>query len=629
MEPYVLIQNEEGAKENTLTRLTGPVKDVDMLDGIPRKKGATGGSAVFDTFSILPFSTMTERSLGGSALYEAKNEGEKIRCMDIEKTETLTVDAYLASFEAMEVGMTAEMTFDKTKDEYEAIIKKIVEDEIGKGEGSSFVTPRKCMGTIDDFSDAAARSIYKRLLKNEYGCYWKFLFFDGVRYFIGASPERQLSVRHGKALMNPISGTFRKTPSNSRDEELAALKKFLQDKKEINELFMVTDEELKMMSTMCGVGGRIVGPLLKEMAHLIHTEYLLEGKPNKGEDVVSLLRKSMFAPTVIGSPVGNACKIVAKYEPRTRSYYSSCVMLLGREADGEDFLDSSITIRTLEVEPTGEFSIRVGATLVKDSIPSEEFAECEAKVRGAITALKVDREFTRLNADDDEDVKKQLATRNVNTSRFWMSLIENEDLVHHNLKGKKVVLSHNEDDFIFMLRHILERTGCDVTVLNFWETNSPESLKLIDNADVCVVGPGPGDPTDASRDDGKMKMVKQYLEYLLEHKKPFLAVCLGHQVLSHHLGFEVIQKDLPTQGIQKEVDLYGKKYDVGFYNAYYAVHDAEKVAKCPITEVALDGPEMLSTRGPHWESFQFHPESILTVEGFEIVKNSILRLVSL
>ena len=477
MQPYVFIQSEDGTRDKTLLQLTGEIIHCDKMADIPRVSDAAS-SLTYDTVSMLPFSTIKERCSKGSNLYETVNEGEKIITMKIKEQKIITEDEFRTKFTPEDVQMDGEMEYDRTKEEYCEIIRRIIEDEISNGEGSSFVTPRKCMGKITAFSDTSALSIFNRLILHEYGCYWKFLFFDGTQYFIGASPERHLEVRNNKAFMNPISGTFRKDHSVSAEQNTTELIKFLGNQKETNELFMVTDEELKMMSTMCGAGGRIIGPLLKEMAHLVHTEYLLEGTPSPGEDIISLLRKSMYAPTVIGSPVGNACKVVAKYEQRSRSYYSSAIVLIGRDANDslDEFLDSSITIRTLEIKPTGDFSIRVGATLVKDSIPTEEYEECNAKIRGAVSALKTPKPYTTLSCSENELVQSALLRRNKNTSRFWMD--NQVDCSDQNLRGKKIVMSNNEDDFIFMLRHILERMGCEVTVFNFFELSSEAAQKV-------------------------------------------------------------------------------------------------------------------------------------------------------
>src|SRR5207249_8015725 len=89
---------------------------------------------------------------------------------------------------------------------------------------------------------------------------------------------------------------------------------FLADQKEIDELYMVLDEELKMMATVADLGGQVVGPYLKEMSHLTHTEYLLAGRGSR--DVRDVLRETMFAPTVVGSPGDNACLVSARHARR-------------------------------------------------------------------------------------------------------------------------------------------------------------------------------------------------------------------------------------------------------------------------------------------------------------------------
>ena len=75
--------------------------------------------------------------------------------------------------------------------------------------------------------------------------------------------------------MNPISGTYRYPPAGPHPPGVLD---FLADRKEADELYMVVDEELKMMARICSGGGRMLGPDLKEMARLAHTEYLIEGR---------------------------------------------------------------------------------------------------------------------------------------------------------------------------------------------------------------------------------------------------------------------------------------------------------------------------------------------------------------
>ncbi|HCF1085339.1 TPA: chorismate-binding protein, partial [Pseudomonas aeruginosa] len=100
-------------------------------------------------------------------------------------------------------------------------------------------------------------------------------------------------------------------------------------------LYMVVDEELKMMARICEDGGRVLGPYLKEMAHLAHTEYFIEGQTSR--DVREVLRETLFAPTVTGSPLESACRVIRRYEPQGRGYYSGVAALASRNAPIADF----------------------------------------------------------------------------------------------------------------------------------------------------------------------------------------------------------------------------------------------------------------------------------------------------
>ena len=132
--------------------------------------------------------------------------------------------------------------------------------------------------------------------------------------------------------MNPISRHVAAARPDRTTQRKDRLLDFLADEKEIYELFMVVDEELKMMCDICHEGGQVLGPFLKPMTHLVHTEYLLAGRTHR--DPREILRDTMFAATVTGSPVENACRLIATYEPEGRGYYGAALALLGRDADG-------------------------------------------------------------------------------------------------------------------------------------------------------------------------------------------------------------------------------------------------------------------------------------------------------
>ena len=152
---------------------------------------------------------------------------------------------------------------------------------------------------------------------------------------------------------------------------------------------MVVDEELKMMARICEDGGRVLGPYLKEMAHLAHTEYFIEGQTSR--DVREVLRETLFAPTVTGSPLESACRVIRRYEPQGRGYYSGVAALIGGDGQGGRTLDSAILIRTAEIEGDGRLRIGVIPTVAPYLLPqviktlTRHYPGLEARPREAVT----------------------------------------------------------------------------------------------------------------------------------------------------------------------------------------------------------------------------------------------------
>ena len=201
------------------------------------------------------------------------------------------------------------------------------------------------------------------------------------------------------------------------------------------------------------------------MSRLIHSEYLLSGESDK--DVMELFKESMFAATVTGSPVENACNIISKYANRSRRYYGSALLLLGRDSSGNDTLDSPITIRTVEINKDGTFNLAVGATLVRNSVPAEEVLETQAK-SGALLNSIVDSDKQKPGppllpklANDDE-IQETLQFRNQYLSNFWFFKQETRLMSDYDYSKIRITIIHNEDDFVFMQRHIFQSFGIKV-----------------------------------------------------------------------------------------------------------------------------------------------------------------------
>jgi len=594
--------------------VAGPVITYDKLADIPRKQGAEGHE-VYDTLSIVPFRQVEE--LG----FACNHDNEKILTLLIEEQKNLPLDQTIALLPDAPCALDGAVAATPDDDAFTALTQRIIDTEIGNGEGCNFVVPRFFRGKIASFSHEVALSAYKRLLQKEYGTYWTFLYYTGEQYFIGATPERHLSVHKGRVKMNPISGTFRKMEHEER-AAMPALEAFLKDPKETFELLMVVDEELKMMAEICSTGGQVVGPMLKEMAKLVHTEYVLVGQSNK--DIADMLRESMFAATVVGSPVENACRVNARHQKESRRYYGSALALLGRADDGSDTLDSPITIRTVEIAKDGSFAMGVGTTIVRDSDARAETAETSAKVAGTLAAFGFragsNAPTYRLGAQVySEEPMITLSARNARLSRFWIEDQSETRVPDPRLAGRSVTLIDNEDNFTRMLAHMIRALGMTAKIVRN-EAFDP----LRDDADVIVLGPGPGDPRDGSVP--RIAKANALCRAYLEKKKPMLCVCLGHQVLCNALGFPLAKKQRPFQGAQEVISLFGQNETVGFYNTFTGKVDG----KPRDVEISFDEPtgEINALRGSPFIGLQFHPESLLTSNGLRIVQDVMLHLVA-
>lgn len=602
--PFAIIRKE---KEKNLLLAQGDIHSYERLSDIPRKRGIPVSGEEIDTISAIPFSQIHERG------FEAVRGDARIKCLHVSQLARIDFASILSQLSRVSIALKDGLQFDRTDDEYAAMQAGIIRNEIGSGEGANFVVPRRAEGIIENFNREKALSIFRSLLEREFGSYMTFIFCDGEQYLIGASPERHLSVENGTVRMNPISGTYRKTREGI---EKADLVKFLRDPKEVNELFMVLDEELKMMAQMCERGGHIEGPLLREMSKLIHTEYQLVGRSDK--DVIDLFRHSMFAPTVTGSPVENACRIICKYDPRDRRYYSSALMLLGRDTEGRSRLDSTILIRMMEIFRDGRIQMAAGSTLVQDSDPVSETEEANAKLSalagslGACTAGSGERELPAM----EKELQPVLLERNTNISPFFFEDQFGKDLTMEAFREKRITIVASDDDFAHTLGHMITRMGAEVTVRDYSQYSA-----LHDSADLVIVGPGTGDPNDM--DNPKMRKLAPILIDFEHHERPFLTICLGHQLLSKILGMRVEKKDDPSQGVQKNIHLFGQNRLVGFYNTFAA--KAEEIAGVEMSGDTGTG-EVYAIRGPHFSSFQFHPESVLSKDGFEILRNELVRL---
>ncbi len=618
---FVLIARD-GAR--TVEVLTGEIRDVELLADIPlgpSTNSGTGGSdqaavsepaegtgVAREVFAMVPYRQVRERG------FVAQDDGAPLRCLLVDEHLHIPVDEALSALPTAQIPLT-DAGFDLSDEEYAAIVEQVITDEIGRGEGANFVVRRDFTARVEADERTAALTWFRALLTHERGAYWTFAVVTPGLVAVGASPEAHVVSRGGLVTMNPISGTFRHPEGGATKESLV---EFLSSAKETEELFMVVDEELKMMSAVCSDGGRITGPHLKQMSRLTHTEYMLSGRSRM--DPRDILRETMFAPTVTGSPMQNACTVIRRHEKAPRGYYSGVAALFTPNAEGGHDLDAPILIRTAYLDG-GLLRVPVGATLVRHSDPHGEVSETHGKAAGVLGAIgatprdrvaeareDADAPAERVPLAEDPEIAALLASRNARLADFWLQ--PQNDRAASTFAGRSALLVDAEDRFTTMLAHQLRHLGLAVDIVD-WDDVTDAA---IDAADLLVAGPGPGDPRDETAP--RISRMREVVARRRDSGSPLLAVCLSHQILSDRLGIPLESLAKPHQGLQKSVPIFGQNASIGFYNTFTARVEPG-VTEAGGAEVSADAVtgDVYALRGPGFASVQGHLESILSRDG--------------
>jgi len=270
----------------------------------------------------------------------------------------------------------------------------------------------------------------------------------------------------------------------------------------------------------------------------------------------------------------------------------------------------------------GQLEIGVGTSIVRNSIPEDEVAETYSKTAGVLKALGVlppsaHAPYRLGEGIYCEDAMIALSSRNSRLSRFWIEDQSALALSPKTLAGKKITIIDNEDNFVRMMKHMIQAQGAVVDIISHAAYDIAK-----DASDLTILGPGPGDPRNMS--DPKIAKISGVCRDLLSSKKPLFCVCLGHQILCRALGFDLVKKRVSFQGKQELINLWGDMEHVGFYNAFVGKSDRDIDGLAISQDEATK--EIHAIKGDHFVGVQFHPESILTTNGFRIMRDILCYL---
>lgn len=432
-------------------------------------------------------------------------------------------------------------------------------------------------------------SLFRKMRQLNPSPYGFFINLGQEEYLVGASPEMYVRVQGKRVETCPISGTIKR--GKDAIEDASNIQALLDSKKEESELTMCTDVDRNDKSRICEAGSvQVIGRRQIEMySRLIHTVDHVEGILREGFDAVDAFLTHMWVVTVTGAPKLWALDFIEKNEKSPRLWYAGAVGWFGFDGN----LNTGLVLRTVRIE-RGIAEIRVGATLLYDSIPEAEEQETRLKASAFLEMLK----STGVNP----------------ASRV-------ETLPLTGLK-KRVLLVDHQDSFVHTLANYLRQTGAQVLTVRF-----DRALTYLqqDNYDLVVLSPGPGRPADFN--------LSALIEAVTAREIPLFGVCLGLQGIVEYFGGDLDVLAYPMHGKSSMIKVIqteglfaglGEHFKAGRYHSLHARKSSFPDA-LKVTALSEDGIVMaISHYNLAIHAVQFHPETILSLEnqaGLKIITN--------
>jgi anthranilate synthase component 1 len=208
------------------------------------------------------------------------------------------------------------------------------------------------------------------------------LQFDTMQ-MAGASPETLVSLKNGVVSTYPLAGTCKRTEDEAENKRL--LEKLLSDPKELSEHEMLVELGKEDLGKVCQPGSVIVEEYrgIKTCSHVYHIESKVRGVIREDCDAFDAMSATLPAGTLSGAPRERAMEMIAELEGEKRGAYGGAIGYIDFTGD----MDLCIGIR-MAVLKDGKVSVQAGAGIVAESVPENEYNECQNKAKAMIIAIK-------------------------------------------------------------------------------------------------------------------------------------------------------------------------------------------------------------------------------------------------
>jgi anthranilate synthase component 1 len=222
-----------------------------------------------------------------------------------------------------------------------------------------------------------------RLLRSINPSPYMFYFSSNDIEIAGASPETLVKLRDGTLYTFPLAGTRRR--GRNAEEDAALEKELLADPKELAEHNMLVDLGRNDMGKVCEFNSITVENYLSilRFSHVMHIGSTVTGRIRADKSALDAIDAILPAGTLSGAPKIRACEIINEIENNKRGLYGGAIGYISFSGN----MDTCIAIR-LAFKKNGKVFIRSGAGIVADSIPENEYQECNNKMQAVVNAIK-------------------------------------------------------------------------------------------------------------------------------------------------------------------------------------------------------------------------------------------------
>lgn len=250
---------------------------------------------------------------------------------------------------------------------YQQMVKKGI-DSCLRGDVFQIVLSRRFEQSFtgDEFN------VY-RALRNINPSPYLFFFDYGDYKLMGSSPEAQLVIANGKAIVHPIAGTFKRTGDEVAD--LKETERLLADPKENAEHVMLVDLARNDLSRVCDDVTVSHYRQVHYYSHVIHLVSEVTGVVKPNHNPFELLAKTFPAGTLSGAPKIKAMELIDKYESSARGFYGGAIGFVGFNGN----FNHAIMIRTF-LSKNNTLICQAGAGVVAASKPELELQEVNNKL---------------------------------------------------------------------------------------------------------------------------------------------------------------------------------------------------------------------------------------------------------